>query len=204
MASGRRRVNFFVEHLIQNKDGTFNTYLPVIVKLNASWRMPTQHISSEDPKIIGHPVVSFVFNLLWTRLARYYFLRSRRFWAPKESKRHQKTRPVGSKPGFCPFSWCCSRSFRRAFCRASTCERNLPGREYCSSSVSWHLELRCPRMTPPLKIKPKRSPTTAKVTEIFAKPFKPSRLLDDSAHLDLIWISRPFAAISARHAAPAL
>lgn len=59
-----RRVNFFVKHLIQNDDGTFNTYLPAVVKLN-------------DPHLIGHPVVSFVFNLLWARLARYSFLRSR-------------------------------------------------------------------------------------------------------------------------------
>eukprot|EP00435_Cladocopium_sp_Y103_P070987 s205_g36.t1 len=59
-----RRVNFFVKHLIQNADGTFNTYLPAVVKLN-------------DPHLIGHPVVSFVFNLLWARLARYSFLRSR-------------------------------------------------------------------------------------------------------------------------------
>eukprot|EP00434_Breviolum_minutum_P002803 symbB.v1.2.002464.t1/scaffold99.1/size346285/20 len=59
-----RRVNFFVKHLIQNIDGTFNTYLPAVVKLN-------------DPQLIGHPVISFVFNLLWTRLARYRFLRSR-------------------------------------------------------------------------------------------------------------------------------
>lgn len=59
-----RRVNFFVKHLIQNADGTFNTYLPAVVKLN-------------DPDLIGHPVVSFVFNMLWARLARYSFLRSR-------------------------------------------------------------------------------------------------------------------------------
>lgn len=34
----RRRVNFFVKHLIQNIDGTFNTYLPAVVKLNDSCR----------------------------------------------------------------------------------------------------------------------------------------------------------------------
>ena len=28
-------MNFFVQHLLQNKDGSFNSYLPVIVKLNA-------------------------------------------------------------------------------------------------------------------------------------------------------------------------
>lgn len=60
----KRRVNFFVQHLIQNGDGTFNTYLPALVKLH-------------DPNLIGHPVVSFVFNLLWAHLARYGFLRSR-------------------------------------------------------------------------------------------------------------------------------
>lgn len=60
----KRRVNFFVQHLIQNADGTFNTYLPALVKLH-------------DPNLIGHPVVSFVFNLLWAHLARYGFLRSR-------------------------------------------------------------------------------------------------------------------------------
>eukprot|EP00438_Fugacium_kawagutii_P029292 Skav207991 [mRNA] locus=scaffold1203:65551:77375:+ [translate_table: standard] len=60
----KRRVNFFVQHLISNADGTFNTYLPALVKLH-------------DPNLIGHPVVSFVFNLLWAHLARYGFLRSR-------------------------------------------------------------------------------------------------------------------------------
>ncbi|CAJ1405669.1 unnamed protein product [Effrenium voratum] len=59
-----RRVNYFVKHLIQNSDGTFNTSILVLVKLN-------------DPNLIRHPVVSFVFKMLWSRMASYSFLQSR-------------------------------------------------------------------------------------------------------------------------------
>ncbi|CAE7542169.1 ANK1, partial [Symbiodinium natans] len=60
-----RRVNYFVKHLIQDAEGLFNAkQISVIIK-------------SGDPKLMRHPVVSFVFNMLWSRLASYEFLQSR-------------------------------------------------------------------------------------------------------------------------------
>ncbi|CAE7649958.1 unnamed protein product, partial [Symbiodinium sp. CCMP2456] len=60
-----RRVNYYVKHLIQDQEGLFNAkQISVIIKTG-------------DPKLMRHPVVSFVFNMLWSRLASVEFLKSR-------------------------------------------------------------------------------------------------------------------------------
>ncbi|CAE8592944.1 unnamed protein product [Polarella glacialis] len=58
---GRRRVNFYLKHLIQDADEKFNQAL--------EWM-----VDAGDPKILCHPVVVLFADLVWGRLANKYFL----------------------------------------------------------------------------------------------------------------------------------
>mmetsp|Transcript_58317 Transcript_58317/g.92577 ORF Transcript_58317/g.92577 Transcript_58317/m.92577 type:complete len:1224 (-) Transcript_58317:186-3857(-) len=59
--SGMRRVNYYVKHLIVDEDGNFNKTL--------SWVTDTQ-----DPKLLCHPVMVLVSDIVWRRLAYRTFL----------------------------------------------------------------------------------------------------------------------------------
>ncbi|CAE8585201.1 unnamed protein product [Polarella glacialis] len=58
---GKRRVNFYLKHLIQDADENFNQAL--------EWM-----VDAGDPKILCHPVVVLCAELVWGRLANKYFL----------------------------------------------------------------------------------------------------------------------------------
>ncbi|CAE8640709.1 unnamed protein product [Polarella glacialis] len=58
---GQRRVNFYLKHLIQDADGSFNQAL--------EWM-----VDAGDPKILCHPVVVLFADLVWGRLVNKYFL----------------------------------------------------------------------------------------------------------------------------------
>eukprot|EP00931_Biecheleriopsis_adriatica_P023698 TRINITY_DN14905_c0_g2_i1.p1 TRINITY_DN14905_c0_g2~~TRINITY_DN14905_c0_g2_i1.p1 ORF type:complete len:693 (-),score=133.61 TRINITY_DN14905_c0_g2_i1:33-2063(-) len=62
--NGQRRVNYYVKHLIQDADGSFNQGLQWIVE-------------GKDPKIICHPAVVLFSDMLWSRLANRFFFLSR-------------------------------------------------------------------------------------------------------------------------------
>ena len=64
---GTRRVNYFVKHLLQDDDGKFNKALEWLVDFNC-------------PKIISHSVVEIFTDMLWSRVARYYFLIGRLYF----------------------------------------------------------------------------------------------------------------------------
>eukprot|EP00429_Kryptoperidinium_foliaceum_P014543 CAMPEP_0176039152 /NCGR_PEP_ID=MMETSP0120_2-20121206/19407_1 /TAXON_ID=160619 /ORGANISM="Kryptoperidinium foliaceum, Strain CCMP 1326" /LENGTH=1114 /DNA_ID=CAMNT_0017372547 /DNA_START=67 /DNA_END=3411 /DNA_ORIENTATION=- len=59
--SGRRRVVYFAKHLIVNQDGEFARAIEWIVQ-------------KRDPKVVCHPVVSYVIDLVWMKLAATAFL----------------------------------------------------------------------------------------------------------------------------------
>lgn len=62
--NGKRRVNFYVQNLVQDTEGNFSMALEWLVERN-------------DPKIICHPCVVLFADLLWTRMAQYDFLLGR-------------------------------------------------------------------------------------------------------------------------------
>jgi len=59
--NGRRRVNYYVKHLIVAPEGHFSPALAYIGR-------------SLDPAIACHPVIVIVADLVWTRVAHYTFL----------------------------------------------------------------------------------------------------------------------------------
>eukprot|EP00933_Yihiella_yeosuensis_P015436 TRINITY_DN1346_c0_g1_i9.p1 TRINITY_DN1346_c0_g1~~TRINITY_DN1346_c0_g1_i9.p1 ORF type:complete len:1125 (+),score=273.00 TRINITY_DN1346_c0_g1_i9:107-3481(+) len=59
--NGRRRVNYYVKHLIQDKDRKFNQALEWLVE-------------AKDPKLICHPVVVLFSDMVWSGLANRFFL----------------------------------------------------------------------------------------------------------------------------------
>ncbi|CAJ1400909.1 unnamed protein product [Effrenium voratum] len=61
---GRRRVNYYVQNMVQDQEGKFNMALEWLVERG-------------DPKVICHPCVVIFSDLLWSRLAQYNFLLSR-------------------------------------------------------------------------------------------------------------------------------
>ncbi|CAL1155095.1 unnamed protein product [Cladocopium goreaui] len=63
---GKRRVNYFVKHLMVDEVGDFSKALRWIVKAG-------------NAKIICHPAVVLVADILWSRIASAYFL-ALRFW----------------------------------------------------------------------------------------------------------------------------
>lgn len=63
---GKRRVNYFVKHLMVDEAGDFSKALRWIVKAG-------------NAKIICHPAVVLVADILWSRIASAYFL-ALRFW----------------------------------------------------------------------------------------------------------------------------
>eukprot|EP00930_Biecheleria_cincta_P078041 TRINITY_DN6540_c0_g1_i1.p1 TRINITY_DN6540_c0_g1~~TRINITY_DN6540_c0_g1_i1.p1 ORF type:complete len:1197 (-),score=226.04 TRINITY_DN6540_c0_g1_i1:101-3667(-) len=63
----RRRVNYYIKHLIQDKEEKFNQALEWLVQ-------------SKDPQIICHEVVTIFADLLWNRLANRLFLYSRLYF----------------------------------------------------------------------------------------------------------------------------
>ncbi|CAJ1404467.1 unnamed protein product [Effrenium voratum] len=64
---GKRRVNYYVKHLLQDEEGGFNQALEWLVEL-------------KDPKVISHPVVALFADILWSRLAIHYFLFGRLYF----------------------------------------------------------------------------------------------------------------------------
>lgn len=63
---GRRRVNYYVKHLLIDSEGRFSDALKHVVAFN-------------DPKIISHPVIILVSDTLWTGFVRHQFI-SARIW----------------------------------------------------------------------------------------------------------------------------
>jgi len=61
---GQRRVNYYIQHLVQDQDGYFNQAL--------SWLA-----DFKDPKIICHSVVVLFADIIWSRLAIYLFMMGR-------------------------------------------------------------------------------------------------------------------------------
>eukprot|EP00933_Yihiella_yeosuensis_P015428 TRINITY_DN1346_c0_g1_i1.p1 TRINITY_DN1346_c0_g1~~TRINITY_DN1346_c0_g1_i1.p1 ORF type:complete len:1126 (+),score=265.45 TRINITY_DN1346_c0_g1_i1:107-3484(+) len=59
--NGRRRVNYYVKHLIQDKDRKFNQALEWLVE-------------AKDPKLICHPLVVLFSDMIWSSLANRFFL----------------------------------------------------------------------------------------------------------------------------------
>jgi hypothetical protein len=59
--NGYRRVNYYVKYLLVDRDGSFHKTLEWIVQ-------------SKDPKIVCHPVLVFVADLLWNRVACRSFI----------------------------------------------------------------------------------------------------------------------------------
>lgn len=64
---GTRRVNYFVKHLLQDDKRQFNQALEWLVEF-------------KDPKVISHSVVALFTDMLWSRLAIYYFLLGRLYF----------------------------------------------------------------------------------------------------------------------------
>lgn len=62
--NGKRRVNFYVQNLVQDTEGNFSMALEWLVERN-------------DPKIICHPCVVLFADLLWNKMAQYHFLLGR-------------------------------------------------------------------------------------------------------------------------------
>lgn len=61
---GKRRVNYYVKHLVQDLDGNFSETL--------SWLVEYQ-----DPHVVSHPAAALAADLIWFRFAVFYFLRGR-------------------------------------------------------------------------------------------------------------------------------
>jgi len=61
---GRRRVNYYVKHLVQDLDGHFSETL--------SWLVEFQ-----DPHVVSHPAATLAADIVWFRFAVFYFLRGR-------------------------------------------------------------------------------------------------------------------------------
>jgi len=59
--NGMRRVNYYIKHLLQDEDGNFNKTL--------SWICTTR-----DPKLVCHPIIILVSDLVWSRAASHSFL----------------------------------------------------------------------------------------------------------------------------------
>ncbi|CAE7448441.1 Tgm3 [Symbiodinium pilosum] len=64
---GKRRVNYYLKHLVQNQEGKFNQALEWLCDF-------------KDPKIISHSVVALFADIVWNRLAMYYFLLTRLYF----------------------------------------------------------------------------------------------------------------------------
>lgn len=61
---GKRRVNYYVKHLVQDLDGNFSETL--------SWLVEYQ-----DPHVVSHPAAALAADLIWFRFAVFYFLLGR-------------------------------------------------------------------------------------------------------------------------------
>lgn len=61
---GKRRVNYYVKHLVQDLDGNFSETL--------SWLVEYQ-----DPHVVSHPAAALAADVIWFRFAVFYFLRGR-------------------------------------------------------------------------------------------------------------------------------
>ena len=59
--AGMRRVNYYVKHLLVDEEGNFSK--------TVSWIANTR-----DPKLVCHPVIILVADILWTRVAYRSFL----------------------------------------------------------------------------------------------------------------------------------
>eukprot|EP00927_Polykrikos_kofoidii_P038259 TRINITY_DN32586_c0_g1_i1.p1 TRINITY_DN32586_c0_g1~~TRINITY_DN32586_c0_g1_i1.p1 ORF type:complete len:1061 (-),score=177.72 TRINITY_DN32586_c0_g1_i1:218-3400(-) len=59
--AGMRRVNYFIKHLVVDQEGSFSQTLYWVAK-------------AEDPKIVCHPALVFLADLVWTQLASRYFV----------------------------------------------------------------------------------------------------------------------------------
>ncbi|CAK9108879.1 unnamed protein product [Durusdinium trenchii] len=64
VSQGTRRVNYYIQHLVQDADGNMNQAL--------QWMADTR-----DPKLITHPIVVVFSDLMWSRLVMYHFLTGR-------------------------------------------------------------------------------------------------------------------------------
>jgi len=58
--NGQRRVNYYVKHLLQDSEGSFNQALEWLV-------------AGKDPKIMCHPAVVLFSDLIWSKLANRFF-----------------------------------------------------------------------------------------------------------------------------------
>eukprot|EP00927_Polykrikos_kofoidii_P013040 TRINITY_DN15679_c0_g1_i1.p1 TRINITY_DN15679_c0_g1~~TRINITY_DN15679_c0_g1_i1.p1 ORF type:complete len:1094 (-),score=158.59 TRINITY_DN15679_c0_g1_i1:516-3737(-) len=65
-ANGTRRVNFYMKHLLVDQDGKFAKNLEWVTRAN-------------DPKLICHPVLVLLSDLVWSRVASTTFMR-RKSW----------------------------------------------------------------------------------------------------------------------------
>lgn len=59
--NGRRRVVYFLRHLVLNEDGKFSQAIEWITQ-------------NDDPKLVCHPVISYTIDLVWGRVAAMAFL----------------------------------------------------------------------------------------------------------------------------------
>ncbi|CAK0879603.1 unnamed protein product, partial [Prorocentrum cordatum] len=59
--NGQRRVNYYVKHLLTDSDGTFSKAIEWVT-------------DNGDPKIVCHPVISMVTDVVWSRIAFRTFL----------------------------------------------------------------------------------------------------------------------------------
>ncbi|CAE6962466.1 unnamed protein product [Symbiodinium natans] len=64
---GKRRVNYYLKHLVQTEEGRFNQALEWLADF-------------KDPQIISHSVVALFADIVWNRLAMYYFLLTRLYF----------------------------------------------------------------------------------------------------------------------------
>lgn len=62
--AGRRRVNYYLKHLLVDEEGHFATAMSSVVKLS-------------DPNLAVHPVLETLCDILWTDLVHWRFLRSK-------------------------------------------------------------------------------------------------------------------------------
>ncbi|CAJ1397198.1 unnamed protein product [Effrenium voratum] len=64
---GVRRVNYFIKHLLQSKEGKFNPCLEWLAEYG-------------NPKLISHPAVSLLSDTVWHNLAIPYFILGRAYF----------------------------------------------------------------------------------------------------------------------------
>jgi len=62
--NGMRRVNYYLKHLLMDEEGVFNKTLSWICTLR-------------DPKLVCHPIIILLSDLVWSRAASHSFLRGK-------------------------------------------------------------------------------------------------------------------------------